>query len=497
VGNPKQKRLLLLLVFMASPVFNTTASAAVDTTPPSTPTGLTTTPFSTSQINLSWTASTDNVGVTGYKIFRGGTQVATSSSNSYPDTSLTAGTSYSYTVSAYDASGNNSGQSTSVTVTTLSSTGTLQVGPTRLYKTIGAALAAAVNGNTIEIDAGTYPEAVIVGQNNLTLKGIGGYAHLMWGTGNYLTNTTNISNGKGLMVIAGAGDTIDGLEFSGAKVVDQNGAGIRYQGGDLTIRNSYFHDNEDGILGQGGGTNTLLIENSIFQKNGYCPVDCAHNVYIGFMGHLIFRFNKSIDSHEGHTLKSRAAVNEILYNYLSTRNSDGSYEADFPSGGTVYFIGNVIEQGVDTGNHSILAYGEEGITNPTKVLDVVNNTFYNFVGSGIFLNTNGSPALIIKNNIFAGGGTIGVTVDSTNKSLTSSSFVNISLSDYHLVTGSPAIDGGANPGSDGTYGLTPQYEYVEPASKTPRSVDPVIDSGAYEFSSNGTKKRHGQITSSD
>jgi hypothetical protein len=215
------------------------------------------------------------------------------------------------------------------------------------------------------------------------------------------------------------------------------------------------------------------------------------------MGHLIFRFNESIDSHEGHTLKSRASINEILYNFLSTKNSDGSYEADFPSGGTVYFIGNVVEQGVDTGNHSILAYGEEGITNSTNVLDVVNNTFYNFVGAGTFVQTSGSPALIVKNNIFAGGGTAGVTVDSTNKFLTSSSFVNISLSDYHLAAGSPAIDGGANPGADGTYGLAPHYEYVQPASGTARSVDAIIDSGAYEFSSNVPKKRHGQITSSN
>jgi chitodextrinase len=461
--------------------FSLTVTAGGDTTPLPTPTGLTATPVSSSQINLSWTASKDNVGVTGYKIFRGGTQVGTSPNNSYSDTGLAPGTSYTYTISAFDTAGNNSPQSGSVTATTSNSTGTLQVGPTRQYQTIGAALAAAVDGNRIEIDAGAYNEAVTVTQNNLTLKGIGGYAHLNWGTGNYLTNTTNISNGKGLMVIDGSGDTIDGLEFSGAKVVDQNGAGIRYEGGDLTIRNSYFHDNENGILGQGGRSNTLLIENSIFQKNGYCPAQCAHNVYIGSMGRLIFRFNKSIDSHEGHTLKSRASVNEVISNYLSTKNSDGSYEADFPSGGTVYFIGNVIEQGVNTGNSSILAYGEEGITNSTRVLDVVNNTFFSFPGSGTFLDISGAPSLIVKNNIFAGGGAIGPAADSTNKTLTPSSFVNSSQGDYHLVAGSAAIDGGTNPGSDGTYNLTPQYEYVEPASQTPRLVSGVIDSGAYEF----------------
>ena len=82
-----------------------------DTTPPSTPANLTATAVSSSQINLSWTASTDNVGVTGYKIFRDGVQVGTSATNSYSNTGLAASTVYSYTVSAYDAAGNNSAQS--------------------------------------------------------------------------------------------------------------------------------------------------------------------------------------------------------------------------------------------------------------------------------------------------------------------------------------------------------------------------------------------------
>ncbi len=93
-----------------------------DTTPPSVPANLTGAIVSSSQINLAWTASTDNVGVTGYKIFRNGTQVGTSATNSYSDTGLAASTDYSYTVSAYDAAGNNSAQSASASVITLGST---------------------------------------------------------------------------------------------------------------------------------------------------------------------------------------------------------------------------------------------------------------------------------------------------------------------------------------------------------------------------------------
>jgi len=77
-----------------------------DTTFPSIPTNLIATAISSTQVNLSWSASTDNVGVAGYKIYRGGIQVANVTGTSYSDTVPIAGTTYSYGVSAYDAAGN-------------------------------------------------------------------------------------------------------------------------------------------------------------------------------------------------------------------------------------------------------------------------------------------------------------------------------------------------------------------------------------------------------
>ncbi|MDD5632688.1 MAG: fibronectin type III domain-containing protein, partial [Methylococcales bacterium] len=94
----------------------------IDTQAPTVPNGLVAKTASSSQINLSWAASTDNVGVTGYKIFRNGTQIATSVTTSYSNTGLAAGTTDSYTVAAYDAAGNNSGKSTAVSATTTTTT---------------------------------------------------------------------------------------------------------------------------------------------------------------------------------------------------------------------------------------------------------------------------------------------------------------------------------------------------------------------------------------
>src|SRR5277367_5000522 len=84
-----------------------------DTTPPTAPASLTATATLATQINLSWTASTDNVGVTGYKVERclgmacaNFAQIATPTGAAFNDSALTAATSYSYRVRATDAAGN-------------------------------------------------------------------------------------------------------------------------------------------------------------------------------------------------------------------------------------------------------------------------------------------------------------------------------------------------------------------------------------------------------
>src|SRR5437899_6412547 len=91
-----------------------------DTTPPTTPTGLTAAVAGSTGANLSWGASTDNVGVTGYIVRRNGVQVATPATTSFADTGLSAATTYSYTVAARDAAGNISPNWASVSVTTAS-----------------------------------------------------------------------------------------------------------------------------------------------------------------------------------------------------------------------------------------------------------------------------------------------------------------------------------------------------------------------------------------
>ena len=102
-----------------SNIVNVTTDVFVDSTPPSTPTNLTVSNTTQTTTDLNWTASTDNVGVTSYDVYLGLTVVANVVNTNYQVTGLTSSTSYSFTVVAKDAAGNQSSASNAVNITTL------------------------------------------------------------------------------------------------------------------------------------------------------------------------------------------------------------------------------------------------------------------------------------------------------------------------------------------------------------------------------------------
>jgi chitodextrinase len=105
--------------------YNFTTPVPPDTQAPTAPKGLKAAPISSTQINLLWTASTDNIGVTGYKIYQNNIQIGSTANTSYQATGLNANTSYSYRVAAYDAAGNTSAKSWGVTAKTQPSPSTV------------------------------------------------------------------------------------------------------------------------------------------------------------------------------------------------------------------------------------------------------------------------------------------------------------------------------------------------------------------------------------
>lgn len=172
--------------FWEMQVFGSTDSSG-DTQPPTVPTGLTAGPTTATSAALTWSAATDNVGVTGYDILRDGTVVATSATPSYADNGLTPDTGYSYAVRARDAAGNVSGTSTPVTVQTQAGSGTgfVLAAAGDIAEKCTASSSSCIHPKTAKLVENMKPAAVItMGDNQYdepTLTDFKNYYDKTWG----------------------------------------------------------------------------------------------------------------------------------------------------------------------------------------------------------------------------------------------------------------------------------------------------------------------------
>ena len=366
---------------------------------------------------------------------------------------------------------------------------TLTVGAGKTYPNPCAAIAAAQPNDTVEVSPATYTDTCSIKVAGLTVRGVGGQPKIDLSGG-------TPSGQKGIYVIDADGVTIENLELTGAHIdvnSGENGAGIRIEATNLTVRGCYIHDNQDGILGsplQPGGT--LLIESTEFTRNGMgagCTDGngCTHNLYIGAnFDKATFQYNWShhlaTDTPDkGHLLKSRAQATYVLYNRITAEGDTDSYEIDIPQAGLAVVVGNVVEKSPTAGNPTLLTWGEEGVKNADHRVFVVNNTFVNDFGKGTFINVAAGGTLVAHNNLLAGMGTPSSTgaLSADNLSGVVPLFVDQANYDYHLTMGSPAIGKGVAPGSADTFSLVPTEEYVHPLGHTARATD--ADVGAFEF----------------
>ena len=279
----------------------------------------------------------------------------------------------------------------------------LTMGAGQTYATLGAAVAAAVAGDTIDVLAGTYVDQVATINIPLTIEGVGGTPVFTQ------TGGTQLANLKGFLVV-NANLTVDNIRFQGAAISagnGGNGAGIRYQGGNLTISNSQFVNNQDGILGfpdnTGPNTGTILIQNSAFTGNG-SGTGQTHAVYVGQVAALTVIGSTFSGTLVGHDIKSRAANTTVTGNTLDDGVSGTtSYAIDIAEGGNATITGNTLTQGPNTQNSTLISYAAEGVTWADNSLRVMGNVFTNTNATAIGVNNQaGSVTALVSCNAFSG-----------------------------------------------------------------------------------------------
>jgi hypothetical protein len=244
---------------------------------------------------------------------------------------------------------------------------TLHVGPGLAFTTIASATNVAVNGDTIQVQGGAYVNDFLDFDKSLTLQAVGGR----------VTMTATVSPPDGKAMITESGNvTITGFDISGVSVRDGNGAAVRYQGGNLTLVDDYFHNNQDGMLTAADPNGTITIKHSEFAFNGSGSGN-THNLYVGGLAKLTIDDSYFHDANVGHEIKSRASDTVITNSRILDNNSTSSYSIDLPNGGDAQITNNVIEQGPFVQNPYIVAYGEEGQSNAGTNVAITDNTIVN------------------------------------------------------------------------------------------------------------------------
>ncbi|MBK9797853.1 MAG: right-handed parallel beta-helix repeat-containing protein [Holophagaceae bacterium] len=387
--------LLLFACHSGSSAAPATPPPSTDTVAPSVPGGLTSPSHSANQVQLAWTASTDNVGVTGYKVYRGVALLGQASGTAYTDTGLQASTTYSYQVCATDAAGNDSAKSPALSVTTSAppppgSGHTYYVDPSgddandgsaaHPFRTLQHAAdvvtqVAVAGGLTVKV--GNITSARVSGPETVIVRA-GSYAgfQLNWDTpvAGSASAPITFQADPGAVITSRNGKTADGIDLepgsayvtiSGFTII--NGGTISRAG--IRVCNSDHVSLLDNVSGNHGtwGIFTSHADNLLIQGNETYGSVLQHGIYVSnACVNPTVRANRSHDN----------AGCGLHFNGDSSQD-----DATFVNWNTGLITGALVENNTlfNNGTAGGSAINMDGVQNAT----VRNNLLYNNHASGI------------------------------------------------------------------------------------------------------------------
>ena len=276
---------------------------------------------------------------------------------------------------------------------------TLEVGPGKEFAQPSAAAKAARDGDHVQIQPGEYFDCAAWTRNKLVIEGVGDAEKVVI--------TDKSCNGKGLFITSGSGITVRNLTLTRARVPDGNGAGIRNEGPDLTVDGVRFVNNQEGILSNFDGPGSLVVRNSLFDRNGFCQEGsgCAHGIYA--LGGTMLHVENTVftQTKQGHHIKSRMPRTEV-FGCTIKDGEDGtaSYLIEQPNGGSLVVRNSTLEKGPDADNHTAaIMIGSEGVTQATPEISIENNNFRNDGGwQTMFVDNLTATDAVLKGNKLSG-----------------------------------------------------------------------------------------------
>ena len=264
---------------------------------------------------------------------------------------------------------------------------TLTVGSGKQYGTIAAAVAAARAGDTVAVSSGTYANDFATTHAAITLVSVGGLVTM--------TSTYATSPAKALLT-ATADAVIDGFAFTNMHSADGAGSGVLVQGGAVTIRNSLFTGNQNGVNATANAATTVTIQASEFARNGNNDGFSA-NVQVGAIRSLSIADCYVHDAAGATEVRSRAVATAITTTRIEDNAGIGGYAIDLPAAGAVTLRGNTLEKGTASTVTAFVRYGSES-QQAGSSLDVSGNTVVaDRSGAVLLLNQSKVTASVASN----------------------------------------------------------------------------------------------------
>lgn len=278
---------------------------------------------------------------------------------------------------------------------------TIYVGPGEQYASLEEVEDILEDGDVVEIVPGTYRQCTTFYADNIVVRPKG------WPKEKEKVRFLDVTcQDKAIFVVESNRIVIEGMEFINAKVPDHNGAGIKFNGKYLEVNDSYFFNNEVGIMTGNDYESEIVVHQSVFEGNGKEPPRWGHGLYVNDAKSLKVTDSLFIKQKTGHHIKSRAIYTEITGNEIADGvDGNASYSIDISNGGSVLIENNVIQKGPLSDNiTTVICIACEGGTNDSKELIIRNNEFTNDTSSSnvVFVRNLTSTKEEIKDNKFKG-----------------------------------------------------------------------------------------------
>jgi hypothetical protein len=224
------------------------------------------------------------------------------------------------------------------------------------------------DGSQIYLKAGIYTEGLYIKANNISIIG----------ENNVIFDDAAV-DGKAALVIAGDNVLVESIECRNIYVKDLNGACIRFEGKNLTVRDLYAHDSQSGIMTSYNYDGFLHVEFSKFENLGgkASGRGYAHAIYAN-VGEFVFSYSQVLATgKEGSGLKSRSRKTLVKNSILASLDAKDSRLIDVANYGELIIKDSVLQQGDNSSNSQLIAYGLENKKKEFLVnkIKITNNLF--------------------------------------------------------------------------------------------------------------------------